>query len=65
MADCYEPGTEGHKEAMADIAAFEKLQKRIFGSTENAFDARLEGVPLVKIQDIKRIMDEQKNETNH
>lgn len=64
LIEAYGPELAGDPavtDALADIRAFTRLQKRLFGTTTSQMDAVLAGmvpVDLTQVGNIKRIMDE-------
>lgn len=53
-------GTKWHKEALADIRAFNRVQKELFGTTKSEFDTHLDDCELeaVSLSDIKTYIEE-------
>jgi hypothetical protein len=54
-----DPSSSIVKDALADAKAFERLQKKIFGTTESKLDAALKRTRKVSLYDIKRLLREE------
>lgn len=49
---------EAVRDALADIAAFERLQLRLFGTTKSELEAKLERMKLVSILELRKRIEE-------
>lgn len=57
FADAVGDDSPEYEKALADVRAFELLQRRVFGTTKGKLDRILENAGSVSVYDIRRLLD--------
>lgn len=65
FADAVEEGSREYREALADVIAFETLQKRLFSTKRSQLEESLDGMMRVSIFDIKEFLEKNPEMFNH